>query len=1125
MILIGACVVAAPALAQTPMPYPRGEFVDFSMDSGFQDNLADQAEVLFDGTVHVDNASWIRLYFTDTVINSGIEASQSGYIRITSALDNEVQELNDADLQMWNDTSAYFNGDTLYVELIGAPGSTGNRVAIAYVAVEYPVEGGTAGSCGICNTDDRVPSNVDWTARTLPVGCTASVYNEQSCMVTAGHCSDGAGDQVAQFRVPASNGDCSLNNPPVAEQFPVTGRIFTNGGIGNDWSVLTTGTNNLGQKPFDRYGVFIPIAAAPANVNDVASITGYGVDDQCTRTQIQQTHTGRITQVLGNHYRYLIDMTFGNSGSDVVVNGQCVAINTHCQNVQCPENFGTRVDLAAFVNARQQLCGQGGEGACCLPGDTCVQATRTECADRGGRYQGDGSDCRNVQCGSDCCQNLKWDNDIRPNGVNGRAVSPPSFPDIRVVDDFLVEEDCRIDCVQANVIEDGGWTPGNSVTVTVRRHDAGSGGPVPGAGGIVTSVQSPFARTATGDQYFGRNDYDYCIQLGNNSFNLAAGHYWVGIRNAGGGGTGTNYWMTSDGGQQGTSTGWFSLDAGATFTDEGPTWHHAFEIGGTPIGGPEGACCLPNGECVQASPQECRDRQGRYQGDNTDCREVDCTPRGACCRGDECVIAPREECLPCEQCDTCEGDIDCDGQVNPVDSGLCQSLFGSRRPQDLCICDIDCDGQINPVDSGLIQSLFGTCNPPTPFCPGFGDYQGDGTDCDPNPCGQDLGACCLPGGGGGCDWDNGLVPNGVNGRALSPPSFPDIRVADDFVADTGCKIVSVHANVIEDGGWTNGGEITVEVRANSGGAPGAIVGSHVGSFTRMATGDSYFGRADYDYWVEGMSINLGAGTYWLTLRNHLGGGAGTNYWMTSDGGADGPGSSTGFFSLDAGATWAPEGDTWDHAFEIVSAGGGGDCIDTNSQDCARRQGEFHPNATCADDPCGGGGGCPWDNGMVPNGVNGRAVSPPSFPDIRVADDFVFRTQCAITSFHANVIEDGGWTHGGSVTVEVRANSGGAPGAIVGSHVGGFTRMATGDSYFGRADYDYWVEGMNINLGAGVYWIGLRNQLGGGAGTNYWMTSDGGADGAGSSTGFFSLDAGATWAAEGDTWHHAFEINP
>ena len=44
----------------------------------------------------------------------------------------------------------------------------------------------------------------------------------------------------------------------------------------------------------------------------------------------------------------------------------------------------------------------------------------------------------------------------------------PAFPAIRVVDDFLIEEKCRIDCVQANLIEDDGWTPGNSITVTVQ---------------------------------------------------------------------------------------------------------------------------------------------------------------------------------------------------------------------------------------------------------------------------------------------------------------------------------------------------------------------------------------------------------------------------------------------------------------------------------------------------------------------------------------------------------------------------------------------------------------------------------------------------------------------------------
>jgi hypothetical protein len=65
----------------------------------------------------------------------------------------------------------------------------------------------------------------------------------------------------------------------------------------------------------------------------------------------------------------------------------------------------------------------------------------------------------------------------------------------------------------------------------------------------------------------------------------------------------------------------------------------------------------------------------------------------------------------------CDGDVDGDGQVNPVDSGLTQSFFGSTDEQALCQYDIDCDGQINPVDSGIIQSLFGTCDPPRNVCP------------------------------------------------------------------------------------------------------------------------------------------------------------------------------------------------------------------------------------------------------------------------------------------------------------------------------------------------------------------------------------------------------------------------
>ena len=63
-----------------------------------------------------------------------------------------------------------------------------------------------------------------------------------------------------------------------------------------------------------------------------------------------------------------------------------------------------------------------------------------------------------------------------------------------------------------------------------------------------------------------------------------------------------------------------------------------------------------------------------------------------------------------------------EGLIAPAsDSGLHQVLvqaaFGSADGQDLCNYDLDCDGQINPVDSGIVQSLFGTCEQPRDGCP------------------------------------------------------------------------------------------------------------------------------------------------------------------------------------------------------------------------------------------------------------------------------------------------------------------------------------------------------------------------------------------------------------------------
>jgi len=170
-------------------------------------------------------------------------------------------------------------------------------------------------------------------------------------------------------------------------------------------------------------------------------------------------------------------------------------------------------------------------------------------------------------------------------------------------------------------------------------------------------------------------------------------------------------------------------------------------------------------------------------------------------------------------------------------------------------------------------------------------------------------------------WDNNIDNDGFNGRAVSPPVFPDIRVADDFtVGDTVIK--DAHFGMIEDAGWVDGGVLEVNFYADTGGAgPGALVASRSGAYDRMATGRQVFDRDEYHYWIEFDGVALDAGTYWVGVRNPNGAGAGTNYWLTSDGGPDGMTSSTGFFSLDAGNTWQAEGDGWQHAFELTPAPG------------------------------------------------------------------------------------------------------------------------------------------------------------------------------------------------------------
>ena len=336
------------------LSFPVGEFLTYQSDSGRLANETRGHTVLYEETVFVADAMWIRLFFDRAALDKG------SFVRITSALDGEIQELDASGMTMWQNTSAYFNGDTVYVELVGAPESRGNQIVLGRVAVQMrPADRGpcAADDCGICGEDDRVPSGELWSCRLMQVGCSASVYNMNSCLVSAGHCVDTIWPLVAQFNVPFSESDCDPVHPPVADQFPCTARQYLNNGVGGDWAVLTTGTNGLGQTIYDRYGQFRPLASAPVPQGTPCAVWGYGVDNSDpTRSQSQQYSSGTIVSRHSSYYEYNADTTYGNSGSGLLNanNEEIVGIVSHC-TLNCP-NVATRIDRQDFVDARELLC-------------------------------------------------------------------------------------------------------------------------------------------------------------------------------------------------------------------------------------------------------------------------------------------------------------------------------------------------------------------------------------------------------------------------------------------------------------------------------------------------------------------------------------------------------------------------------------------------------------------------------------------------------------------------------------------------------------------------------------------------------------------------------------------------
>jgi len=343
---------------------------------------ANQPHAVFSEMIHIDDAAWMRLQFEEVSLAGSMESGNASFLRITSLHDGAHQVLDAQSLAQWRMTSAYFNGDAVLLELLAYPTQDAdqtNRVVINRVWMSDGDEAMPPVPLSICDgVDERQLSDGPADARSLPVGCTAWLFNERHyCLLTAGHCANNT--DVVEFNVPlqANNGGWIFSHPDDQYAVDPDSKQISSGGGGctNDWSYFGVFPNsNTGLTPLQAQGSSYPLAdAAPPATGQPIEIRGYGTTSSPVPpswNRAQKEHTGPFVVSSGNTIRYRADTTGGNSGSAVVDLTTGLAIGVHtCAG--CTSSGGSNLGTA-IQNSGLQTALENPQGVCAWlpPGPT-----------------------------------------------------------------------------------------------------------------------------------------------------------------------------------------------------------------------------------------------------------------------------------------------------------------------------------------------------------------------------------------------------------------------------------------------------------------------------------------------------------------------------------------------------------------------------------------------------------------------------------------------------------------------------------------------------------------------------------------------------------------------------------
>ena len=307
--------------------------------------------------VTLDNTSSFQLDFR------GTKLTDTAFIRLTSVFDGAVQHLGQSTLVQWQHRSAWFNGDTVVVELIENSSDSEYSKLNIHQAITFGQNEVEQSICG--GVDDRELSYEARTARAMPIGCTAWIIDDTNrTFLSAGHCSNGNGSAlgIMQFNVPLSDANGNYQHPGPEDQYPVdveSIQYTTETYIGNDWAYFGCFPNSeTGLTPFEAQQSYFELADKAPDVNgQQIRITGHGTTSapvSDTWNGVQKTHIGPFVVSDDTVIAYQTDTTGGNSGSAVFDESSGLAIGIHT-NGGCEgssnQNHGCAIHNDGLQNA------------------------------------------------------------------------------------------------------------------------------------------------------------------------------------------------------------------------------------------------------------------------------------------------------------------------------------------------------------------------------------------------------------------------------------------------------------------------------------------------------------------------------------------------------------------------------------------------------------------------------------------------------------------------------------------------------------------------------------------------------------------------------------------------------